>query len=261
MKRHVTAIITGILAAGLLMTACGGNAAKDTPPASSGSEEGSGMIVPSGMDDGGAIVGGWTVSDAGVSRLSEEEQQIFDAAAQELLGVDYTPAVVLATQLVSGTNYAFLCSKKVVVPDAEPGWCVVVIYRDLSGTSKVTAVNDIDLTEIHILDNVDTTQAVGAWKLKAPEENGVLSDEAAQAAFDKAVSAYVGVGLKPIALLGSQLVAGTNYKVLCYGTTVTQEPVESLYIADVYADLEGGAVFSDVQIFDFLAYIEQEVTE
>ncbi len=257
MKKGIIAVITGVVAAGMLLTACGGKNMTETPKNSSGTAAGSGIIVPSGEDGGGAVVGGWAAAEPGKSHLSEEEAAIFDQAAGTLLGVDYTPILVLATQLVSGTNYAFLCSGKVVAPDTQPGWKIMTVYADLNGNVSVTNVSDIDLGGIYIMDAAETGAAVGAWQLREPsEEMTVLEDQDAQAAFEQAAEGYVGVGLKPLALLGTQLVSGTNYKVLCYGTMVTANPVSSLYIADVYADLNGNAEFSNVQLFDLMRYID-----
>ena len=254
MKKYLSILLTGILAAGLLLTACGGSNTPETPETSA---NGSGTVTGSSSETGGGMLaGGWTVSEPGASSLTEEEQAIFDQAKEGLLGVEYTPVAVLATQLVSGTNYAYLCSSKAVTPEAQPEWCVVVVYNNLQNEASVSSVCDIDLANIHTLDNVDTTQAVGAWEIKAPAEGAKLSDERAQEAFEKALEGFVGVGYTPIALLGTQVVAGTNYKILCYGQTVTAEPVSALYVVDVYEDLEGNAEISSAEVFDLLAYKE-----
>lgn len=251
MKKYLAIVLTGILAAGLLLTACGGSNTPETPETSA---PGSSTESGSSSGTGGVVVGGWTVSEPGESTLTAEEQEIFDRATAELLGVDYTPVAVLATQLVSGMNYAYLCSSKAVTPEAEPEWCIVVVYNNLQNESSVSSIHDIELADIHTLDNVDTTQAVGAWEIKAPAEGAKLSDERAEQAFEKAAAEYVGVGLTPIALLGTQVVAGTNYKILCYGQTVTAEPVSALYVVDIYEDLEGNAEITSVEVFDLLHY-------
>ena len=201
------------------------------------------------------IPGGWSVNGEAASTLTDEEAAIFESAIQGLLGVSYTPVAVLATQLVAGTNYAFLCSGVTVIPNATPEWYVVTVYQDLKGNTAVISIEDIELDDIDTLDNLDTAAKVGAWKVAEPEEPAELPEKA-QAAFEKASANWVGVGFSPIALLGTQIVAGTNYKVLCYGTTVTKDPVTSLYVIDIYEDLNGEAKITDAELFDLTEYID-----
>ena len=59
---------------------------------------------------------------------------------------------------------------------------------------------------------------------------------------------------EPVALLGTQIVSGTNYRILCSGTTVTADPVTSLYVVDVYEDLQGAAEVKDIQLIDLTKY-------
>ena len=56
--------------------------------------------------------------------------------------------------------------------------------------------------------------AVGGWTLN---DSGELSAEA-KAAFDKAMEGLMGVNYTPVALLGTQLVSGTNYSILAEAT-------------------------------------------
>ena len=69
--------------------------------------------------------------------------QVFDQAAA-LTGMDYEPAAVLATQVVAGTNYAFLCKGTVVYPDAQPSWYIIYIYADLEGNDQLVNIVEFD---------------------------------------------------------------------------------------------------------------------
>ena len=77
-----------------------------------------------------------------------------------------------------------------------------------------------------------------------------LRDEEAQAAFDKATAEFDGNDLEPMALLATQVVAGTNYAILCHSELVTAEPVESIQVVIVYEDLEGNATISGISNLD-----------
>jgi len=85
----------------------------------------------------------------------------------------------------------------------------------------------------------------GGWspRLKLSE---IKNDKAAQAALKVAQEHFDGVKLKALGVLGTQVVAGTNYCILCYGTTVTLEPKPGLYKVYVYEDLKGNAEIDHV---------------
>ena len=79
--------------------------------------------------------------------------------------------------------------------------------------------------------------------------------EDAQNAFNKAVEGFTGNDLTPMALLGTQVVAGTNYAFLCHSTLVTAEPVESIQVVIVYEDLEGNAEITGISNVDVSRYV------
>ena len=62
-----------------------------------------------------------------------------------------------------------------------------------------------------------------------------------QTAFDKAVEGYDGMSFTPVAYLGSQVVAGANYAVLCVAKPAVQNSKNELKVVVVYKDLKGGA--------------------
>ena len=72
-------------------------------------------------------------------------------------------------------------------------------------------------------------------------------------AFDKAMESLVGVDYAPIACLGTQLVAGQNYCILCKATVVAPDAAPYLALVYVYADLEGNAEITHIQELDIAA--------
>ena len=212
---------------------------------------------------GAGLVGGWNVSDASPETvLPDDVKEAFDAATAKLLGVNYIPVAYLGSQVVAGTNYAVLCKKTAVVPDAETTLAVLIIYKDLAGDASVLYVNDFDVTAPSTSET-PAAQLAGGWTI--PDEYEVVElPEPAQAAFTKAYDAFLGNRLEPIAYLGSQLVNGTNYAVLCRSTLATIPPLTSIQVAIVYEDLEGNASFSDIHtlnIADFNQAPEEEAEE
>ncbi len=201
------------------------------------------------------LAGGWTVTPETMASLSEEEQETFAKATAEYVGAKLEPVTVVATQLVAGTNYAYLCKVTPVTADPTAHWAIAVVYADLEGNASVTGVSDIDLADIKVAsDAQDSSELVGAWEVREPSNAAVLAEDAHEA-FAKASKNYDGVNLAPVAQLGTQVVAGTNYLVLCQGAPVIQNAKPTLYVAQVYADLEGNAEFTSVQPLDLLAYV------
>ena len=88
------------------------------------------------------IDGGWETVEDG--EITTELQELFDKATEELEGVDYTPVKLLETQVVSGTNYKFLCDATVVSPDAETKQMIVTIYQDLQGNVEILDIQDAE---------------------------------------------------------------------------------------------------------------------
>lgn len=86
------------------------------------------------------LVGGWT--EAQDSTITPELQTIFDKAFEGMVGASYKPIKLLATQVVSGTNYKFLAEQTTVTANPETKKVVVEIYEDAQGNVSVTEITD-----------------------------------------------------------------------------------------------------------------------
>lgn len=82
--------------------------------------------------------------------------------------------------------------------------------------------------------------SLGGWEVNSGSLS-VESNAAAKAAFEKATERMEGYEYEPIALLGTQVVAGTNYSILARGTAVVPDAIPSYEIITIYEDLEGNA--------------------
>ena len=85
---------------------------------------------------------------------------------------------------------------------------------------------------------------VGGW-VNTPHEAGELPTEA-QVAFDKALEGLVGAEYVPVTLMSSQVVAGTNYCILCQITPVIPDATPTWALVYIYADLDGNAEITNV---------------
>ena len=88
------------------------------------------------------LAGGWT--PAADPAVTEELKAVFDKGLEKLLGVQYVPIAYLGSQVVAGTNHAFLCQATVIYPDAQPKWVIVYLYQDLQGNVSVLNIADFD---------------------------------------------------------------------------------------------------------------------
>ena len=84
----------------------------------------------------------------------------------------------------------------------------------------------------------------GGWEI-ADLQAAALPDDA-QAAFDKATENLVGAQYVPAALIGTQVVAGVNYCILCQITPVVPDARPVWALVYIYADLQGGAEITNV---------------
>lgn len=86
----------------------------------------------------------------------------------------------------------------------------------------------------------------GGW---ATAESLTVTDEIREA-FDKAAAELDGSLLEPVAVLGMQVVAGMNYRILCNCTPVVPDPVAHPVVVTLYAGIDGTAEFTDIADFD-----------
>ena len=87
------------------------------------------------------LMGGW--EQAETPELTAEIKDAFAKALEGLTGADYEPVALLATQVVSGTNYCIVCASTLTVPDAEEGWTLAYLYEDLQGNAEITEFTDL----------------------------------------------------------------------------------------------------------------------
>ena len=201
--------------------------------------------------NGSEITGGWTLNnDIKSMSISKNAMSVFNKAIEDYTGMTFEPIALLGTQVVSGTNYMFLCKGTTVTEKPETSLKVVIVYNDLKDKTKITSVSDFDYTKYVNKDiENDSEELSGGWQVKSPSEKGILDDDV-QTIFDKATSTLTGMSYKPIAVLGTQIVSGTNYAVLCYGSASYENMPEAIYLLSLYKDLEGNQEITSIAYVD-----------
>jgi hypothetical protein len=80
--------------------------------------------------------------------IGAEEEQIFKTAIKGLVGVDYKP-VAVASQIVNGTNYVFICIGTPVVANPVPALYAVEIYvQRATSDIEVKDIEEIDIASL-----------------------------------------------------------------------------------------------------------------
>ncbi|MCR5264422.1 MAG: hypothetical protein K6D94_11135, partial [Clostridiales bacterium] len=150
----------------------------------------------------GPVLGGWSKTESPV--ITEDQKAAFDKAMDGLVGVDYIPVAVLAQQVVSGTNYLFLCRSTVVVPDALEKFSFVTVYADLEGGAEVT-----DIVSTEIMTRIDPEEDGGWIAAESPDVPRAIAET-----YDTVSKGTAVEGYSPVACLASDA-DGQNYCLLC----------------------------------------------
>lgn len=80
------------------------------------------------------------------SALADDIAKIFEAACDNS-GKTLTPAALLGTQVVAGTNYLILCKGTAVTPDAATALYVVNVYAALDETASITSSAPLNIAD------------------------------------------------------------------------------------------------------------------
>lgn len=225
MKKTVSVCMTAVMALSLLAggavqaSALSVQAAKTAEPAAAVSEE-------------NCISGNW--KRAADPALTDTVRKVFDKAFDGLEDVSYTPYALLASRTTaSGRQYRILCKATVVYPGAQEEYVVATVSKNWLGRAEIVEIGDaLCLTDLDYEEG-----AVGAWQ---EAQSPAMTDEA-KAAFEKATEGLLCVDYVPVALLSTQVVAGTNYRILCEATEVYPGAETHYAVMTVYEGLDGSA--------------------
>lgn len=225
MKKTVSVCMTAVMALSLLAggavqaSALSVQTAKTAEPAAAVSEE-------------NCISGNW--KRAADPALTDTVRKVFDKAFDGLEGVSYTPYALLASRTTaSGRQYRILCKATVVYPGAQEEYVVATVSKNWLGRAEIVEIGDaLCLTDLDYEEG-----AVGAWQ---EAQSPAMTDEA-KAAFEKATEGLLCVDYVPVALLSTQVVAGTNYRILCEATEVYPGAETHYAVMTVYEGLDGSA--------------------
>lgn len=81
------------------------------------------------------VLGRWERPES--PEITEEIQTLCDKGFEGMTGVSYTPAALLSTQVVAGTNYRILFRSAPAAPGTEEAYTTGTLYEDLGGTAAL----------------------------------------------------------------------------------------------------------------------------
>ena len=171
------------------------------------------------------IVGGWTNTES--LEVTEDVKALLDKAATEMVGATYEPVAYLGTQVVAGTNHLLLCKVTPVTPDAVATYALVTVYEDLEGGAKIIDVLNSNAEAVF-------ADAPGSWT----ESEKLDVTKESKEALEHAAEYLTGATYSPVALLATQVVSGTNYRILCSVTPVTPNAESSYEIVEVFVSAD-----------------------
>ena len=155
------------------------------------------------------------------------------------VGATIEPMAYLGSQVVNGTNYAFLCHIVLTTEDPVGEVAVVTVYENQGEAEISTICTIMSAGSKEEGEGEGEGTETGAWTVKAEEAK---LPEAVQAAFTEATTGYLGTDIKPIAYFAQQVVNGMNYGILYTGEMVVQDPEQSekkLFLAKIGTDTKG----------------------
>ena len=234
MKNFTTKLLTLGISAILLtgcLTACkvNNNGKIDANVKINGEE-----VINTEIQIGGT--GSWQYAES--SAVTPELEKYFNEAISKIDGYSHIPVALLATQVVAGTNYCFLCTSTIQANNAAKEMRIAYINVDPSGSA--TYLKD-DVLKLPGVD--DKGDKVGGWSYAESTE---ITDDLKKV-MEKATETLTGATYEPVAYIGSQVVAGTNHAILCKCVpSVPATDAKAQYVLGyVYEDLQGNCQITE----------------
>lgn len=194
-----------------------------------------------------AETGKWIVPES--TEITDGLDGLFSRATDGLVGVGYKPKLYLGYLASEGTIHCFLCESVVIASDAVPYWSLVYVFEDTEGNAAVTDMyvpyysTSGQVTEVQ---DVQTDLLPGGWSACTDQEADIeaLINNGFPGTEEYNVNIYT-----PKMVLATQVVAGTNYAILC--ETQGERSGEKLWtIVYIYQDLQGCCSLVNIAILD-----------
>ena len=181
------------------------------------------------------MVGTWKI-DVAVGGMPQKLATAFGKLSESLVGASYTPIAYLGSQQVNGVNHAVLAEQTLITANENKN-IVVIIFNEKPGSMD-------DPTLVNIERVVEGGDGFGGTQIDVETE----INKTAQGLFDKAFGGFVGSVVTPFALLGTQVVRGTNFIFACESTPVLADNDEDFKKVAIVTinDIDDNVTFVDL---------------
>lgn len=164
------------------------------------------------------MTGSWNINVT--NGMPQKVASAVSALAEKLIGAEYEPISYLGSQVVNGTNHAVL-AKQVLTTGRDTTNIVVLIFNE-----KPNAM-DLDLVSIDRI--IEGGAPLGGIQI---DPQTIIPTDAMDA-WKEAFEGFVGFSVQPFAILGTQVVNGTNYIFAAIGSPVVRDAVNKAYIVTI----------------------------
>ena len=177
------------------------------------------------LNEGG--LGGWKLCNIPANKLPQRLATALVKVNEELLGASFMPIRVLGEQVVNGINYMVLC--KEVRTTANKNTRIVLLVINIPAGDYTGS----QATIVETIEHVDLPSEV-------------------QDCFDEAIGSLLGVNYVPLLYVGSQVVKGMNYYILCEATAVYPGavPYPALVCVNTFQDVNTVVSIEPVSALD-----------
>jgi hypothetical protein len=166
-------------------------------------------------------LGGWEVDLA----IGKFPQKVACAlSVMDLVGSTYEPVAYLGRQVVNGVNHAVLAFQHILSSTPSTNLVLMIIHEDPKEKDQVCVLRSVE----RVLSQSSAT-ALGGRQLFF---NTDIPAEATTA-LEEATKTTLGIEVKPIALLGRQIVKGVNFVLLAETAPVVPDGQKELSLITV----------------------------
>jgi len=171
-----------------------------------------------GITLSGDVCGGWQLVGQPIgSSMPQKLATGWQAAMDGFVGSDLNPIFLVAQQLVHGINYLVIAEQTLVVEKPTKHIVAVIINVPFNMTSEGSKiVKIISTSEPAVPENV-------------------------MALFESATNKLLGSGHKPVVFIGSQVVSGMIFYIVCESTPVRPGAVPVANLCKLWTKLDGTA--------------------
>lgn len=170
--------------------------------------------------------GNWKI-DVNVNGMPQRIATAFEKLKETLVGADYEFIAYLGSQEVNGTNHAVL-AKQIVTTGRDSANIVALIFNEKAvQTETPTWV----ITPVAIERVLESGAALGGTTIcvdKILDLEGPL-----MSIWNEAFEGYVGISMRPIAYLGSQVTKGIDYIYAATAEPMSLEGVKQAVIVRI----------------------------